>query len=196
MESTVSKWANEVPEDFKFTFKLFREITHNKDLVFDADAVRHFMKVISASGEKKGCLLIQFPASVRLANLRQLILLMDVLRGCDPDQNWKMAMEFRHISLYHEDVYRFLHEYRIALVIQDMPPAITPIEDMDMPFVYLRFHGPDGNYKGSYEDSLLSEYASYIRDWVTEGKIVYSYFNNTMGAAVNNLFRLNDLVDI
>lgn len=192
--ATVLKWANDVPPDFKFTFKLSKEITHNKGLAFDPDAVKRFMEVINMAGEKKGCLLVQFPPSVRIGQLRQLTLLIGVLREADPDNNWNIALEFRHVSLYHDDVYRVLNEHGMGLVIQDKSPAATPLMDTALPFVYLRFHGPGGSYRGSYEDDFLYEYAGYIKDWMAEGKVVYSYFNNTMGNAVANIFKLKDMV--
>lgn len=194
MAVTVAKWANEVPEGFKFTFKLSKEITHQKGLAFDPEAVKRFMDIIELAGEKKGCLLVQFPPSVRIAQFRQLALLMDTLRACDPRKQWNIALEFRHISLYQDEIYRLLEAYDMGMVIQDKPPAATPFKDSELSFVYLRFHGPDGSYRGSYEDELLYEYADYIKDWLAEGKTVYSYFNNTMGNALANLFKLKDLV--
>jgi uncharacterized protein YecE (DUF72 family) len=194
MASTVKKWAEDVPEDFRFTFKLFREITHNKGLAFNPQTVKRFMEVIGAAGGKKGCLLVQFPGSVRIGNLKQLAVLMQAIRDSDPEKLWNIALEFRHVSLYHDEVYRLLEDYAIAMVIQDKPPAVTPILDWDLPFVYLRFHGPGGSYRGSYDEDILQEYAGYVRDWMDEGKEVYAYFNNTMGSAVNNLFTLRDTV--
>lgn len=194
MAATVARWTKDVPDDFKFTFKLFREVTHNKGLAFDPDTVKQFMQVISQAGDKKGSLLVQFPASVRIAQLRQLSLLMHTLREYDPLMEWNIALEFRHVSLYQDEVYKLMDEYSMAMVIQDKPPAVTPMLDSRLPFVYLRFHGPDGHYGGSYEDDVLSEYASYIQDWLSEGKTVYTYFNNTMGSAVANLFILRDMV--
>ena len=119
---------------------------------------------------------------------------MSVLRKSDPHYTWNIALEFRHVSLYSDVVYRLLEDYRMAMVIQDKPPAVTPMMESELPFVYLRFHGPGGSYRGSYEDELLYEYAGYINDWISEGKTVYSYFNNTMGEAIGNLFTLSDLV--
>jgi len=194
MASTVKKWADDVPDDFRFTFKLFREATHNKGLAFDPETVKRFMGVISGTGSKTGCLLVQFPGSVRIGNLKQLALLMEVLRENDPDKVWNMALEFRHVSLYHDDVYRLLEDHGMAMVIQDMPPAVTPMLDTDLPFVYLRFHGPGGSYRGSYDDDILYEYAGYVGDWMAEGKTVYAYFNNTMGSAVKNLYTLRNVV--
>ena len=43
--ATIKRWAIEVPEGFKFTFKLFKGITHNKGLVFEDALVEKFMQV-------------------------------------------------------------------------------------------------------------------------------------------------------
>src|SRR5690554_1275189 len=188
--ATVARWASEVPDGFKFTFKLAKDITHCKDLLFDRDVVSQFFEVINGVEEKKGCLLVQFPPSTRIGQVRQLGLLMEALRASDPENRWKIAFEFRHVSLYHKDIYQMLEEHRMAMVIHDKTPAATPMLESDLPFVYLRFHGPEGSYRGSYEDDVLSEYATYIREWQSEGKEVFTYFNNTMGEALSNLFTL------
>ncbi len=52
--STIQKWAESVPADFKFTFKLWRDITHTKGLVFKQEDVERFMGVIDKVGKKKG----------------------------------------------------------------------------------------------------------------------------------------------
>lgn len=44
------------------------------------------------------------------------------------------------------------------------------------------------------EKELDNEYATYINEWIEEGKIVYVYFNNTMGDAFKNLKTLNSLL--
>jgi uncharacterized protein YecE (DUF72 family) len=194
MASTIARWANDVPEGFKFTFKLPKDMTHNKGLAFDPQAVRRFMSVIDQVGDKRACVLVQFPASVRVAQLRQLALLMNVLHESNLEGGWNIALEFRHASLYQDEIYRLLQEYGMGMVIQDKPPAATPIIETELHFIYLRFHGPTGSYRGSYEDELLYEYAGYIRDWISGGKTVYAYFNNTMGAALDNMFALRDLV--
>jgi uncharacterized protein YecE (DUF72 family) len=75
-----------------------------------------------------------------------------------------------------------------------MRKSTSPFELTSDQFVYLRFHGPEGGYRGSYSDQFLQEYASYVREWIDEGRTVYVYFNNTMGNAVQNLITLNDMV--
>ena len=36
----------------------------------------------------------------------------------------------------------------------------------------------------------------HIKDWLSEKKTVYAYFNNTVGAAVENLQTLNEYVEL
>jgi uncharacterized protein YecE (DUF72 family) len=192
--ATMKKWAADVPDDFKFTFKLFKVITHNKDLAFDQNVVSRFIHTISHVGDKKGCLLVQFPPSIRIGHFSQLRNLMNVLRSEDPEMQWKIAFEFRHPSLYVDEVYELLETYQLGMVIHDKSPANSPITDSDLDFIYLRFHGPSGNYRGSYPDDILYEYASYITEWLREDKKVFVYFNNTMGEAYANLNTLRQII--
>lgn len=194
MAKTVAKWAESVPEDFKFTFKLWREITHHKGLEFKPEDVKRFLGTIASAGTKKGCLLVQFPPSLTAASFPVLAKLLNVIAQTDAQQEWKLALEFRNRSWYREETYGLLDQCNAGLVLQDMPASATPFLENQLDFVYLRFHGPDGNYKSSYDDDFLSEYGQYIKSWQEEGKSVYVYFNNTAGDAVKNLITLNQFV--
>ena len=194
MDRTVGNWQASVHENFKFTFKLWKQVTHNKGLLFENSDVERFLKAISNAGEKRGCLLIQFPPSLWIDSKAQLENLLLCIKSLDTQGLWKIAVEFRHKSWYHESVYELVDAHNATIVIQDIPKSATPMLDLQADFIYVRFHGPTGNYRGSYSDDVLSEYAGYIMDWVDEGKIVYVYFNNTAGDAFNNLQTLNNLV--
>jgi uncharacterized protein YecE (DUF72 family) len=192
---TIEKWSAEVPDNFHFTFKLWQEITHTKGVAFEPAYVDRFMQIINRAGSKKGCLLIQFPPSV-VFNPVLLNNLLTEISLYDPAQSWKIAVEFRNKSWYQDTTYELLDQQNATMVIHDLPASVAPIrDDGEADFIYLRFHGPDGGYRGSYADDFLSEYASYIHDWMADGKTVYAYFNNTMGAAVHNLITLNRFVN-
>ena len=193
LASTVKKWALEVPDNFRFTFKLWKGITHNKQLAFNEDDVTRFIGVINQAEEKKGCLLVQFPKSITINEYPGLVRLLKALSYADPLKQWKIAIEFRSVSWYIEEVYELLNEHNAGIVLHDMPSSATPMMGLDNNFIYLRFHGPGGGYRGSYGDDVLNEYASYIKEWQDEGKNVYCYFNNTMGEALNNLVTLNKM---
>ncbi len=195
MVSTVKKWAESVPDNFQFTFKLWRQITHNKQLAFEAADVEHFMNVINNTGDKSGCLLIQFPKSITIASATQLEKLLSSIQAANPQHQWKVAVEFRSPTWYQQGVYDLLAYYQAGIVLHDMPASITPLIHVNQTFVYLRFHGPNGSYKGSYNDDFLHEYALYIKEWQDEGKTVYVYFNNTVGDAVKNLITLKQFIN-
>ncbi|MDN3583935.1 DUF72 domain-containing protein [Mucilaginibacter flavus] len=184
---TVKKWADEVPDGFRFTFKLWREITHNKNLSFKPEDLSRFMESIANAGDKKGSLLVQFPASIQVNNLPAFGQLINTIRANDAGKEWDVAVEFRHRSWYQDNVFDLLQQYDISMVIHDMPASATPLSAVAGDVVYLRFHGPGGGYRGSYADDFLYEYAQYIKEWQSEGKNVYTYFNNTAGDALNNL---------
>jgi len=192
--ATMRKWAESVPVDFKFTFKLWKEITHNKGLAFKPEDIERFFKVIDEVGDKKGCLLVQFPPSVKADSFLQFKNLLDTLEQADPDHRWKVAVEFRDRSWYKDEVYELIDQYQYTMVLHDKASSNAPLQELEADFIYLRFHGPEGSYRGSYEDDFLYEYAQYIKGWLEDGKAVYVYFNNTMGAALNNLMSLNDFV--
>ena len=194
MQATVAKWAESVPVDFQFTFKLWKEISHIKGLAFKPGDVERFMQTISAAGEKKGCLLVQFPPSLTVHFSAQLMHLLTALTNADSRRQWRIAVEFRNSSWYTDEIFSLVNDFNASVVLQDMPSSANHRLHEDAKFVYLRFHGYKGDYKGGYEDDLLYEYAFYIRDWLAEGRDVYVYFNNTRGDAVYNLMTLNNFV--
>jgi len=194
--ATIRKWALDVPDDFHFTFKLYKEITHVKELNYNPLDLEKFMNSINQAADNAGCLLIQFPASFKVRNLQQLELLLAAIRLKDEHRNWKISIEFRNEDWYREEVYDVLRAHFCSLVVHDKGGYGSGYHDTGTDWVYLRFHGPDGSYRGSYDEAFLAEYASYIREWMEQGKTVYAYFNNTMGEAINNLESLREYVGL
>jgi uncharacterized protein YecE (DUF72 family) len=194
LQRTVTKWASSVSKDFKFTFKLFKDITHQKNLKFDSFHLEQFMEAVSHTDPKKGCILVQFPPSLKNENLQQLDNLLRSIKIIDRENTWKVAVEFRNKGWYNDDVYNVLDTHHASLVIHDIPASATPLIAFLSNVIYIRFHGPTGNYRGTYTDAFLNEYAEYIKTWLDEGKTVYVYFNNTIGDAFHNLRTLKRFV--
>ncbi|QEM09978.1 DUF72 domain-containing protein [Mucilaginibacter rubeus] len=186
---TVLKWSGEVPDDFVFSFKLNKTITHTLQGAFDLAPVPAFMGAIGAT-TKRGCLLIQLPPKFR-PDLFQLTALLTVLKP----YGWRIAVEFRQPDWYTDDVFELLSSFDAAVVLHDMRRSATP-QVLTASHIYIRFHGPEDGYRGSYAADHLAEYANYIQGWLGKGKSVYAYFNNTLGAAVQNLQSLNHLVSV
>ena len=192
--STIANWRESVPDHFRFTFKVSKGITHVKGLHFAAKDVDDFIKTVNQVDGKKGCLLAQFPPSLQIEKLDGLQRLLEALGERTHNSGWRIAMEFRHASWYEREVYELLEEYNVSLVIHDIPQSATPLHGITSNFIYLRFHGPEPRYGGDYADEVLKRYAEYIKTWMSEKKMVFTYFNNTLGAAVKNLQTLNSYV--
>ncbi len=145
-------------------------------------------------GEKKGCLLIQFPGSITASHIHDIESILQHIEDADPQHTWRKAIEFRHNSWYKESVYTLLERSKTAIVVHDMPKSATPEIEQKRDLVFLRFHGPVGDYRGSYHEEELDAIAADIKEWLKEGKDVYAYFNNTIGDAYDDAMMLKRLV--
>lgn len=190
--ATVEKWGESVPPHFRFTFKVPKAVTHAKGLQFSVEELEVFAEAAAQAGDKKGCLLVQLPPSVKRERQEELEGILECLSS--DAKGWHIAVEFRDTSWYNREVYRVLQSYGAGMVEQDLPKSATPQITVAEDFIYLRFHGPEGTYRGSYDDLFLWGHAKRIAGWVKENREVYVYFNNTLGDALGNLGTLNGMV--
>ncbi len=100
------------------------------------------------------------------------------------------------LSCYIREMYELLAEFNAGVVIHDLPGKIAPSFESAVDSVYLRFHGPEKNYRGTYTDEFLMQYAKTIKSWMAKKKMVYVYFNNTLGGAMQNLITLNKMLAV
>jgi len=195
LPTTFSKWANEVSDNFKFTVKLWRGITHAKNLNYFEDDIKNFMESVNNLKSKSGCLLVQFPASINVNFIQKVDAILFLLNQLNSQTQWAIAVEFRHNSWYQAPTYKMLENYDSTLVSHDMPNSKTPIDYEPDRLAYFRFHGPTGRYNGSYSDDFISQQAKQIQQWQNSGKEIYVYFNNTIGDALKNAQLLQKLVE-
>lgn len=193
--STYKKWSLDVPDDFQFTLKLSKVITHAKELENDLSCMNEFIHTAGGTGNKKGCVLLQFPGKISLDHFEKVEMILDYLEQSDPQNEWRKAVEFRNSSWYVGETWELLDEFSAAMVLHDMRKGANSEFRGNAEFVYLRFHGPKGDYRDSYPDSFLREKADLIRSWLKQGKDVYAYFNNTMGSAYENALSLKRMLE-
>jgi uncharacterized protein YecE (DUF72 family) len=185
----VTRWVAQVPAPFRFCFKIFRGLSHFKKLVDGEAEWQAFLQAIEPAHVYKGPLLLQLPPSLKLDTKR----LDDFLRRTKSD--WPMAVEFRHASWYTPETNRILNKNKVALVLHDKPGSKVSSPN-DAPFMYVRFHGPEGDYGGSYSKVTLERWAEATRGWLAQGKTVYAFFNNDRdGYAVKNAVMLRESVE-
>ena len=194
--ATVNNWAESVPDDFKFTFKVPKSITHSQDLESGLCDVANFLSVVENAGHKKGSLLAQFPPSLTIEQIEPFKKLLHLFVEESKGSLWKLAVEFRHPSWQEPQVYQLLQDFKASLVLHDMKNSPLQIPSVDDDFIYLRLHGPEPRYRGSYSDEFLKQLAESIGEWIDEGRTVYAYFNNTVGDAFNNVQTLKNYVKL
>ena len=180
-------WRETVSNDFVFAVKGSRFITHMKKLKAPKTSTRKFFNRIEKLEEKAGPVLFQLPPHWRL-NAERLATFLERL----PAQ-YRYAFEFREQSWFADEVYDLLRAHNVALCIYHMSGYDSPIE-LTADFVYLRMHGAQSTYGGSYSDGQLGRWAGRIGDWRDQSKEVFVYFNNDPeGHAITDAKRLRAL---
>jgi len=187
-ESTVRKWHDQVPDEFIFTVKASRYITHMKNLLEPEETLPKFFDRISLLKEKIGPVLFQLPPhwQVDVDRLRHFLKRLP--------ENYRYAFELRNRTWLKESVYSLLREYDAAFCIYDFNYRLSPLLTTTN-FIYIRMHGPGRAYYDPYQLDAIGMWADRIRDWVDSGEDVYCYFDNThRGYAWENAKTLLDLL--
>ena len=188
-EHALLHWRETVPDNFVFSVKASRFITHMKKLKDPETTLPPFMNRVKQLGPKLGPILFQLPARWHL-NLERL---SDFLKSLD--RECRYVFEFRDQSWFDDRVYAMLAEQRAAFCIYDLDRQLSPLQ-VTTNLVYIRLHGPDGPYQGSYDNRALSTWVERIRKWQAEGKSVYCYFDNDQnGYAPRNALTLQSLLE-
>lgn len=179
-EQTFKNWQEQAPEDFLFTVKANRYITHIKRLKNVAEPLARFLERAELLKENLGPILYQLPPSLH----KDLDRLRAFLQLLPKDQI--AVFEFRHESWFSRDTYELLREFNAAFCIHDMPGVPTP-RVITADVIYIRFHGATGKYEGNYPKPALQRWAKWIKESTKGIRSVYAYFNNDIHAyAVHN----------
>ena len=188
-KSTFRNWKDTAPGSFTFSVKASRYITHMKKLKEPADALKKFYRGIEPLKGKLGPILFQLPPRWRM-NLDRLESFLKLLSS-----EHEHTFEFRDESWFHENVYELLEKHKAAFCIYHIEGRQSP-RKVTGDFVYIRLHGPDGAYEGSYDGRTLAGWSRSFTSWRKGRKRIYCYFDNDQnGYAPQNALKLQDIVD-
>ncbi|MFO8100968.1 MAG: DUF72 domain-containing protein [Dehalococcoidia bacterium] len=187
-EKTLAGWRDAVPDGFQFAVKGSRYITHMKKLKEPEQSVGNFLNRVEALGDRLGPILFQLPPKWK-ANPERLESFLKALPG-----DFDYVFEFRDTSWFAPEIEDLLSKHGAGFCIYDLAGTQSP-QMVTGSLVYLRLHGPGGAYEGSYDDEALSGWAEQIRNWSSEGRRVYCYFDNDeAGYAARDGLRLLEMV--
>lgn len=186
--STWAKWAESVPEQFRFAVKIPKTITHQAKLV-DVDAlIATFAEEVQQLGGKLAVLLVQLPpklafdAEVAKRFFETLRSAIDVEIACEP----------RNCNWFEEGADAMLRKLRVARVAAD--PALGAVAGSPggwRGLPYWRLHGSPKMYRSSYGDGAIDMYAAQIQAEISEGLEPWCVFDNTAASeATSNALSL------
>lgn len=186
--SALTCWRDSTPAGFCFAVKGSRFITHMKKLKDPEAALARFLDAVETLGNKLGPILFQLPPNWE-ADIERLRNFLPAL-----PKYHRYAFEFRNPTWNTEAVYDLLRQFNAAWCAFHLAGVHSPIQ-ITADFTYIRLHGPGGKYQGSYSDQALEEWAIRIRDWESEMRAVYVYFDNDdSGYAAGDALRLKEML--
>lgn len=181
-------WYKRSPDEFRFTVKAPRLVTHYKKFNNCKRETNDFYDVVSNGlGDKLGNVLFQLhPRFVYSEdNLNRILETIDL--------SYVNVLEFRHESWWTRKVYDVLNENKITFCSISYPSLPDEVIKT-APVMYYRFHGVPQLYLSSYNKSKLNRVCDDIKSF-RGVKDIYCYFNNDIEvAAVKNAKTLQSLV--
>jgi len=186
-------WYDSTPDDFVFSVKGSRFITHMKKLKDVETPLASFLaQGLLRLGKKLGPILWQFPPNFRYEPERleaffamlpktrseasELAARHDALMNgrswlkVEQDGRMRHAIEIRHESFVCEEFVQLLRKYDISLVKADTVewPLLM---DVTSDFVYCRLHGSEELYVSGYSDESLAVWAKRVKSWAGGGEV-------------------------
>jgi uncharacterized protein YecE (DUF72 family) len=177
--STWERWRESVPDSFRFSVKVPKEVTHQRKLVGYSETIDRFLDEAGILGPKLAVLLVQLPpklafdAKIAASFFADLETRTSAMIACEP----------RHPSWFTEAADETLARSKVARVAAD--PSICP--EAAVPggwrgLCYTRLHGSPVIYRSSYEGQI-DTYAERLTAQSNESSEVWCIFDNTASSA-------------
>jgi len=185
-------WAAQTPDDFLFSVKGPRFVTHMKKLTdVRVPVANFFASGVLALGPKLGPVLWQLPpnlgfhpdklaaffdllprstaAAAELATHHDERLDDRAWTTTDADRPLRHVLEVRHPTFEVPEFVELLRAHGIGVVVADAAGRWPVIEDVTADLVYVRLHGETELYASGYDDESLDRWAAKVRIWAAGG---------------------------
>lgn len=189
--ASFAAWAETVPEDFVFSVKGSRYITHVRRLREPTQLLANFLASgVLALGRHLGPFLWQLPPNFQFDPPRLAEFLAALPQDTDQAASLarkhdsrlparavlksphpgalRHAMEIRHESFRTPEFIALLRSHGVALVCADTPEW-PRLGDATADFIYARLHGAASLYASGYDEAALHAWAARIKIWASGG---------------------------
>jgi uncharacterized protein YecE (DUF72 family) len=182
-----ARWYDETPDDFVFSVKGSRFVTHMLKLTrVEVPLANFFAQGVLRLKDKLGPILWQLPPNLKFDpdRLDKFFALLprthrqaaslarhhdERLKGrswltVERDRPLRHALEIRHESFINEAFIALLRRHKIGLVVADTVewPLLM---DLTADFVYCRLHGSEQLYASGYEKDAIEAWGRHIVAW-------------------------------
>ena len=181
-QTATSKWAASTLEDFRFSFKANRKITHFKKLKGAKGEFEIFLNGLKPAGAKLGCVLVQLPPYMKEDQETLEAFLSE------KPKSTSIAVEFRHSSWFSVKLNNLLSKYNVALCIADTED-MKPIFERTANFSYVRLR------RNHYSKAELMEWSDRLRKLADGVEKCFVYFmHDETGEAANRAADFNAML--
>ncbi len=176
---TVVNWKEDVPDDFIFSAKFPRKITHVKMLLDCKEELEVFVEHMSVLGDKLGPMLMQFPPGFKPEKFE---ILKDFLASL-PEKR-RFAVEIRNKKWLDEKFYDVLRDNGVALVLIDHP-WMPEMNTITADFTYIRWEGDRNKVNGTLgkverdRSKEIKDWGMKIKGFVEDSVEVFGYFGKS-----------------
>jgi len=199
--SSYRRWFTDTPDDFVFSVKAPRFITHMKKLKdVETPVANFFASGVLALEQKLGPVLWQLPPSLgfdaerlrtffdllprttaeaaRLAERHDERMENRAWASTEVDRPLRHVLEVRHDSFRTPEFAKLLREHDIGLVVADTAGRWPQFDEVTADLVYVRLHGDTELYVSGYSGEAIDAWAAKVRTWAAQDHDVFVYFDN------------------
>ncbi|QTL35252.1 DUF72 domain-containing protein [Pseudoalteromonas viridis] len=190
---TIATWSNAVPENFRFTFKIPKKISHELALSQYQRELKHWLTLFSPLFSRLGMVLLQLPASCSPSYLGRIADFIDQF-----PKELTLGIEVRHRAFFakgdaekrfnqllmHTGVNRIIMDTRPLFSESPSTPAIIDAQQKKprVPVnVIATAQAPVLRFVGCSDlaanKAFYAPWLSKIRYWLKEGRTPYIFFH-------------------
>jgi len=175
--SSIDRWREQSPDDFKICLKVPRSITHEAGLMGVQGEMGRFIQTISPLGEKVGVILLQFPPSFDLSKMG---VFEEFLKSLP--KTHLFAVEFRHPSWYIPQTRDLLEESAVYWAASEYPGVPQEVE-LTTDIIFIRLVGQHGRFRAHDREQInvspqLERWWIWVKSKADQVHTVYVFFND------------------
>ncbi|KJY88203.1 MULTISPECIES: DUF72 domain-containing protein [Pseudoalteromonas] len=191
--NTIEKWRNDVPEHFRFTFKIPKRFSHEMALQNCQQGISHWLQLFEPIFDKLGMVMLQLPKACSPEHLPKIIDFCSLL-----PKELQLGIEVRHLGFFDKsDNERRFNQFLMAnsynRIMMDTRPLFSEpantqaIIDAQQKKPRVPLHviatsnSPMIRYVGCSDleanRAFYRPWLTKINHWLDEGKTPYVFFH-------------------